>query len=169
MKKFEFFKNQKILENETTVISLLKGAFSEEMNAWYQYIIIAPFLQGDYADDVKEDYAENAQEELVHANLLLKRIQELGSDYSDIASPESWNETAQHKYMLPSGIYTADSVKQMYDAEQDAIDTYNKIIDFTQNIDKETCKIANRIINDEKKHLAEMQKFITKIQADNKE
>jgi hypothetical protein len=44
------------VKDRDTLIDLLKDAFCEEMNAWYQYLIVAPFLKGNERTEIAESF-----------------------------------------------------------------------------------------------------------------
>lgn len=146
------------------IIKLLKQAFCEEMLAWYQYIIIAPFLVGKERPSIQKDYFENAKEELEdHGYWLLERISQLGGNIEGIDRPECWNVVAPHKYIKPDSYNTKDSIQQMIDAEQNAIETYKNLINATKDTDPVTYNKAIEILADEEEHLQEMIDFLNDI------
>ena len=146
------------------IIKLLKQAFCEEMLAWYQYIIIAPFLVGKERPSIQKDYFENAKEELEdHGYWLLERISQLGGNIEGIDRPECWNIIAPHKYIKPDSYNTKDSIQQMIEAEQGAIETYKNLINATKDTDPVTYDKAIEILADEEEHLQEMLDFLNDI------
>lgn len=146
------------------IIKLLKQAFCEEMLAWYQYIIIAPFLVGKERPSIQKDYFENAKEELEdHGYWLLERISQLGGNIEGIDRPECWNIVAPHKYIKPDSYNTKDSIQQMIEAEQGAIETYKNLINATKDTDPVTYDKAIDILADEEEHLQEMIDFLNDI------
>lgn len=146
------------------IIKLLKQAFCEEMLAWYQYIIIAPFLVGKERPSIQKDYFENAKEELEdHGYWLLERISQLGGNIEGIDRPECWNIVAPHKYIKPDSYNTKDSIQQMIEAEHSAIETYKNLINATKDTDPVTYNKAIEILADEEEHLQEMIDFLNDI------
>lgn len=145
------------------IIDKLQDAFCEEMNAWYQYYIITPFLVGNERTNIANDYKENAEEELKHAGMLLNRINELGGTYLAIDSPEQWNVLATHKYIKPAGPNVEQSLEQIADAERSAIETYTALEVMTRDNDVVTNQLVKEILADEQKHLQEMIEFLTDI------
>ena len=149
--------------NVNEIIDKLKEAFAEEMNAWYQYYIIAPFLVGNERTNIAADYKENGKEELKHANMLLERINELNGTFTDIDTPDSWNKIAPHKFILQESPDVAVSVGLMADAERGAIETYTALEKLTRGKDVVTNKMIKGILADEQKHLQEMLEFLEDI------
>lgn len=146
-----------------TIIDKLQDAFCEEMNAWYQYYIITPFLVGNERTNIANDYKENAEEELKHASMLLNRINELSGTYLAIDSPMQWDVLATHKYIKPAGPNVEQSLEQMADAERGAIETYTELEKITRDVDVVTNQLVKEILADEQKHLQEMIEFLADI------
>lgn len=150
------------VENRTKLIEMLKVAFCEEMNAWYQYIIVAPFIKGPERKAIQDKLTEQAKDELEdHAYWLLERINRLGGGIKDIQSPDQWNKIAVHKYILPDKELTVYSaLEQNVQAERDAIETYLAIEEFTRDIDPVTNLKIKEILADEEEHLQNLLEFI---------
>ena len=152
------------IQDKDVIIEMLKDAFCEEMLAWYQYIVITPFLVGKERVAIQNDYLENAKDELEdHGYWLLERINQLGGTFAGIESPEDWNRVATHKYIMPNLTDTKTSVLQMIEAEKGAIETYERIIEFVKDKDHVTYKKLIDILADEQEHLQEMQDFYADI------
>ena len=66
--------------NQAELLSQLNAALSEEWLATYQYWVGALIAVGVNRGDVQRELQEHAAEEQAHANLLAKRIVELGGD-----------------------------------------------------------------------------------------
>lgn len=146
-----------------TILALLKDAYAEEINAWYQYYIIIPFLRGKERSSIITDYQENAKEELEHADLLLERINQLGGNFDGIESLDKLDSLATHKYIKPAGVDVATSLSEFVKAEQGAIETYVRLEATTRGVDVVTNQLAKRILADEQTHLQEMLDFIADI------
>ena len=149
-------------KNKQRIIELLKSAFCEEMNAWYQYVIAAPFLVGNERTEIAEFYKEAAEDELTdHGYWILERINQLGGDPSDILSPNNWNQLATHKYIIPNNKFdVVESIQQNIEAEEGAIETYVELEGATRNIDTTTNTKVKEILADEEEHLQELQEFL---------
>lgn len=144
------------------IINMLKDAFCEEMNAWYQYLIVAPFIKGNERTEIAELFEVQAKDEYEdHALWLLERINTLGGDIKDIDSPDKWNKTATHKYIVPDKSLTVKkAIEQNIVAEKNAIDTYIKIEKFTRNVDPVTNRKIKDILADEEEHLQKLIEFM---------
>ena len=64
---------------------------------------------------------------------------------------------------MPTVNQAITCVEQIAQAERSAIETYTKLVDFTEERDKVTNKKMKEILKDEEKHLKEMETFIGKI------
>lgn len=156
------------VENKEEIIELLKSAFCEEMNAWYQYIVIEPFLIGNERKEISELYKETAKDELEdHGYWILERINQLGGEPGDLLNPDNWNKVAKHKYIQPSaGLTNYDvvaSIQQNIEAEKGAIETYINLEKVTRDTDPVTNQKIKSILADEEEHLQSLQELLADI------
>lgn len=151
---------------KTTLISLLQTAIAEEINAWYQYTIVAPFLHGKERKNIEEFYKKCATDELEdHAYWLINRINELGGTPNEILDLYRNNELENvHKFIIPDSDFDIKkSLIQNIDAERGAIETYTYIEKYTRDTDPVTNQKIKSILGDEQEHLTELQDFLTDI------
>ena len=155
-------------KNANPILVELKNALMEEFNAWYGYIIVKDFLVGPERTNISKFYEETAKDELEdHAYWLMERIAQLGGTIEDITlSPSTW-ENAKHKYVEPlwSGfvIPIKDSLELNIKNEEGAIETYEKIVSMTEDIDPVTNAKAKEILADETEHLQALKDFLNDI------
>lgn len=167
MKKYSQIINE-AGENSNPIVIELKNALIEELNAWYGYIIVKEFLVGPERTNIAEFYEETAKDELEdHAYWLMERISQMGGTIEDITlSPSTW-ETAKHKYISPiwnkDGIPVKTSLEINIQNEEGAIQTYEKIVTMTEDIDPVTNAKAKEILADETEHLQELKDFLNDI------
>jgi ferritin-like protein len=157
------------------LILMLKNAFAEEMLAYYQYLILEHFTgmlpveqDKDYTKLVKSvvtKFKTNAEDELRdHAYWILGKLKDMGADCTSIENPSLLNQFAMHKYICPTDTNNLMNViEQVAQTERDAIETYNALVAFTEEGDKDINKKMKSILNDEEKHLKEMEDFMEKI------
>ena len=168
MKKFNEIIKEAEAANSNPIVIELKNALMEELNAWYGYIIVREFLVGLERHEIAEFYEETAKDELEdHAYWLMERISQLGGTIEDITlSPSTW-ENAKHKYIEPvwkgGGIPVQESLEINIENEKGAIQTYEKIVTMTEDIDPVTNSKAKEILADETKHLQELEDFLNDI------
>ena len=155
-------------ENSNPIVIELKNALMEELNAWYGYIIVKDFLVGPERKNICEFYEETAKDELEdHAYWLMERISQMVGTIEDITlSPSTW-ENAKHKYIEPiwkgGGIPIQESLEINIENEEGAIETYEKIVTMTEDIDPVTNAKAKEILADENEHLQELKDFLNDI------
>jgi len=168
MKNYTQYITEGEAANSNPVVIELKNALMEELNAWYGYIIIRDWLVGPQRHDICEFYEETAKDELEdHAYWLMERISQMGGTIEDISlSPSTW-ENAKHKFRMPiwksGGIPIKESLEINIKNEEDAIQTYMKIINMTEDIDPSTNAKAKEILADEEEHLQELKDFLNDI------
>lgn len=137
----------------TALINLLNCALATEYLANYQYKIVVGSMFGFERVETEAQFTEHAKEEEDHANLLIKRILELGG--TPIFSPYDWQEKAKQvgiEYLYPKLLDTLSLVNQNIGAEVGAIRVYNKILDNVRGVDPITYKVVRSILEDEVEH-----------------
>lgn len=154
---------------EFTISQELQALYAEEINAFYQYWVVAEFLVGAERPNIQEKYREYAMDELVdHAQKLLTRMNQLNINPSDLLDLYKINDRATVKYVIPNGsLDTTTSLLQNINAEEAAIKHYKEVIKMTDGVDVVTCEMLKEILKDEEEHLSELVDFandITKIE-----
>jgi len=138
------------------LVSALEDALAEELNAWYAYMIILPFLEGKHRDDVVKFFSDTAKDELEdHAYWLMERLNNFGEAPHKLISSTMWDDVATHKYIVPSTDCLA-SIKNNIIAEKGAIETYEKIERMTRDKDVVTNAKIKEILADEQQHLSDL-------------
>jgi bacterioferritin len=114
------------------------------------YLAHSANLDGIKAEEIREILSEEVNDEISHAEQLANRIKELGGtvDGSKKFKPEQ--ESGQ-----PPADTTdiATVVKGVVEAEKDAIQQYQKIIQMTDGVDHVTQDLCVELQTDEEKHL----------------
>lgn len=154
------------LQYNKIVVDFLQKAFAEEVNAWYQYTVAAPFIHGPERKNIEEFYKECAKDELEdHALWLITRINELSGTPDKILDLYSNNDIDNiHKFIIPDSDFDVKkSLLQNIEAEKGAISTYEEIESLTRDIDPVTNQKIKHILTDEQEHLTELQDFLTDI------
>ena len=137
------------------LIAALQDALAEEINAWYAYEIVAPFLTGNNHLEIEELFREHAKDELEdHAYWLMDRINKLGGAPMGILSLSNINRVATHKYITPTAPFNVITIiDQNIKAEEGAIETYIKLEKLTRDKDVVTNQKMKEILADEQEHL----------------
>ena len=136
------------------VVEMLVTAMADEFLAAYQYWVCKNLIRGNGRSDAIPEYDQHYKDELEHADEIMLRIKELGG--TPIFDPADWAEKANPW----TEVSTTDACEQLditIKAEQDAIDYYNKIIDYCKGTDEITMRLCRSILADEAEHLYDLQ------------
>lgn len=145
------------------LISTLNVALSEEWLAYYQYWVGARVMEGPMRSEIETEFLKHAQEELSHAEKLIKRIIELGG--TPVLDPADWQTLAQCKYEAPADGYVESILEQNLVSERCAIKRYRAIADYTHGVDYTTTQMAIDILAEEIDHETDIRAYIKDISA----
>ena len=150
-------------DKRNELIELLKRAYWMEMETVMSYITNSINPDGVRAQEIKESLQEDVQEELGHAQQFASRIKEL---YGVV--PGSLDFTAEQSYLQPPEHQTdiVHVIKGVIEAETGAIEHYNKIIEFTDEIDPVTNDMVIAILRDEEGHRRLFEGFLREYKAE---
>jgi bacterioferritin len=139
------------------VITLLRGAYGDEIETVMNYQTNAIVLDGVRAEEIKESLQADIQEELGHAEQLGQRLKQL-----DARPPGSGEFTACQDSLQPPEDSTdvLAVIHGVLDAENDAIATYRDLIDAAEAAnDPVTEDLAVTLLADEEAHRTEFRGF----------
>lgn len=150
---------------KTLIIAELKSLFAEEVNAFYQYFIAKNFLVGRERPSIEKKFEEFAMDELEdHGGKLLKRLNELDADVSELRQLYDLNNIAKNKFIVPSIQFETEIELELnMQAEEGAINHYKDAIKITEDIDPVTNVMLKEILADEEEHLTELRDFLNDI------
>ena len=134
-----------------TVVRLLNEALATEWVCVLRYYRHYFSASGMFADAVKAEFLEHAQQELEHANLISERIVQLGGE-PDL-DPDTLTARAHAEYK--PGKDLRDMVRENLIAERIAIDSYREMINFIGDRDTTTKRILEEILAQEEEHADE--------------
>ena len=139
------------------LIELLTRAYWMEIETVMSYIANSINPDGVRAQEIIESLTEDIQEELAHANQFGQRIKEL---YGVV--PGSLDFKAEQSYLQPPEEQTdiVHVIKGVIEAETGAIEHYNRIIDYTDEIDPVTNDMVIAILRDEEGHRRLFEGFL---------
>ncbi|MEA2141661.1 MAG: bacterioferritin [Solirubrobacteraceae bacterium] len=139
------------------LIELLKKAYWMEIETVMSYITNSVNPDGVRAQEIIESLKQDVQEELGHAQEFANRIKEL---YGVV--PGSLEFSAEQSYLQPPDQQTdiVHVIKGVIQAETGAIEHYNKIIEFTEEIDPVTNDMVIAILRDEEGHRRLFEGFL---------
>jgi bacterioferritin len=150
-------------EQREQVVEMLKKAYWMEIETVISYITNSTNPDGVRAQEIIESLKEDVQEELGHAQEFANRIKEL---YGVV--PGSLDFTPEQSYLQPPDHQTdiVHVIKGVIEAESGAIEHYNKIIEFTEEIDPVTNDMVIAILRDEEGHRRLFEGFLREYEAE---
>jgi len=139
-----------------TVVKLLNEALATEWVCVLRYYRHYFSASGMFADAVKAEFQEHAQQELEHANLIAERIVQLGGD-PDL-DPATLTARAHAEYK--PGKDLRDMVREDLVAERIAIDSYREMIDYIGDRDTTTKRLLEHVLAQEEEHADDMSDLL---------
>ena len=139
------------------IIDLLTRAYWMELETVQNYIANSINLDGVRAEEIKKSLLADITTEVAHAQQFGRRIKEL---YGNV--PGSLAFRADQRYLQPPADTTdvAAVIRGVIEAEQGAIDHYNKVIKACEGVDYVTQDIVTEILTDEEGHLRQFEGFL---------
>ena len=144
------------------LIEMLNKALADEWLAYYQYWVGAKVVKGPMREATAAELLQHATEELGHAELLADRIIQLGG--TPLLTPQNWYDQTNCGYEAPADPYVEVILDQNIKGEQCAIGVYQKLMEFTREIDPVTYEIALSIFTDEIEHEEDLEAIVEDIQ-----
>lgn len=114
---------------------------------------------GVHGAGVEGEFLEHAQQEQQHADMVAKRITELGG--SPNLDPEGLATRSHAQYA--EGETLEDMIREDLIAERIAIATYSEIVRWLANDDPTTRRMMEEILATEEEHADDMAKLLTRI------
>jgi bacterioferritin len=150
-------------EKREEILEMLKRAYWMEIETVMTYIANSVNPDGVRAQEIKESLEEDIQEELGHAQRFAERIKEL---YGVV--PGSLEFEAEQTYLQPPEHQTdiVHVIKGVIEAENGAIDHYNKVIEATDPIDPVTNDMMIEVLHDEEGHRRLFEGFLREYEAE---
>lgn len=115
--------------------------------------------KGIHASGVEEEFLEHAKEEQQHADMVAKRITELGGTPN--LNPEGLATRSHAQY--GTGETLEDMIKEDLIAERIAIATYSEIVRWLANEDPTTRRLIEEILAKEEEHADDMAKLLSRV------
>ena len=145
------------------IIEELTRVYWLEIEATINYIAISIDLDGIRAEEIKKSLATDIQVELTHAQELANRIKEIGGRV-----PGSFAFKPKQKALQPPEDSTdlVSTIQGVIEAENAAIEQYNKIIRLCDGIDYVTQDLCIKLLADEEKHRREFRGFLKEYEND---
>src|SRR3954468_5750067 len=145
------------------LVSLLSTAYWMELETVMSYIANSINPDGVRAREVVEHLQEDVNEELGHAQQFGERIKEL---YGVV--PGSMEFRPEQTYLQPPEQQTdvVHVIKGVIEAENGAIEHYNRIIEFTDGVDFVTQDMVIAILRDEEGHRRLFEGYLREYEAE---
>ena len=150
-------------ETREKIIELLTKGYWMEIETVMSYITNSVNPDGVRAQEIIESLREDVQEELGHAQQFATRIKEL---YGVV--PGSLDFQAEQSYLQPPDEQTdiVHIIKGVIEAETGAIEHYNTIIEFTEELDPVTNDMVIAILHDEEGHRRLFEGYLREYEAE---
>jgi bacterioferritin len=145
------------------LIELLKRSYWMEIETVMSYIANSINPDGVRAQEIIESLQKDIQEELGHAQSFATRIKEL---YGVV--PGSLEFAAEQSYLQPPEHQTdiVHVIKGVIEAETGAIEHYNRIIEFCDDVDLVTQDMVIAILRDEEGHRRLFEGYLREYEAE---
>ena len=150
-------------EQRDEIIEMLKKAYWMEIETVMSYIANSVNPDGVRAQEIKESLEQDIQEELGHATQFAQRIKELWG-----VVPGSLEFSAEQTYLQPPDHQTdvVSVIRGVIEAEAGAINHYNRIVEFTDQVDPVTNDMVIEILHDEEGHRRLFEGFLREYKAE---
>lgn len=150
-------------EKTDVIVKELTCAYWLELEATINYLAISIDLDGIRAEEIKKSLATDIQVELTHAQELAQRVKELGGRV-----PGSFAFKPEQASLQPPEDSTdlVTTIHGVIEAENLAIEQYNKIIRLCDGIDYVTQDLCIKLLADEEKHRREFVGFLKEYEND---
>ena len=147
------------------LVELLRKAYWMEIEPVMNYLTNSINPDGVRAQEIIESLQEDIQEELGHAQQFATRIKEL---YGVV--PGSMDFAAEQSYLQPPEHQTdiVHVIKGVIEAETGAIEHYNRIIEFSDDVDLVTQDMVIAILRDEEGHRRLFEGYLREYEAEGK-
>ncbi|HTD91079.1 MAG TPA: ferritin-like domain-containing protein, partial [Burkholderiales bacterium] len=138
------------------VIKLLNEALATELVCVLRYKRHYFMAKGIHSDPVKAEFLAHAAEEMAHADLLAKRIVELGG--APNFSPDGLSARSHAEYV--EGDTLNAMIREDLVAERIAIESYREMIAYLADHDPTTQKMLKEILAGEEEHADDLASLL---------
>ena len=146
----------------TGIIDALCDAYNAEIETVANYIANSVNLDGIRAKHIKQSLHEDIQEELGHAQMLASRIKTIGGTVPG-SQALKWEQTTLQPPDDTTDVIAV--IRGVIDAEEAAIEGYQKIIELTEGVDHATQDLAIDLMADEQEHRRDFLGFLKEFEA----
>jgi bacterioferritin len=139
--------------DHAVVLQLLNEALTTELVCVKRYRDHSGLAGGEMADAMRTEFQKYAKEEQGHADLIARRIQQLGGQPDLSSRPASAFRGGGEEL---AGEALADMLEEDLIAERICIESYREIVQFVGAIDVETQRLLEGILAVEMAHAREL-------------
>lgn len=147
--------------DRTAVLKLLNEALATELVCVLRYKRHYFMAKGIHSDSVKAEFLAHASEEMMHADLLAKRIIELGGEPN--FSPDGLSKRSHAEYV--EGDTLNSMIKEDLVAERIAIESYREMIAYLADRDPTTQRMLKEILASEEEHAEDLASLLEGLKA----
>jgi bacterioferritin len=141
------------------VVGVLNEVLATEIVCTLRYKNHYYMAQGIHSQAVADEFLEHAQQEDAHADMVAKRITELGGNPN--FDPAGMAERSHAEYKAPPRL--EDMIREDLIAERIAIATYLEIVRWLGNDDPTTRRMIEEILAVEEEHADDLAKLLARI------
>jgi bacterioferritin len=145
--------------DRTKVIEVLNEVLATETVCTLRYRSHYFMAKGIHASGVEDEFLEHAREEQGHADLVAKRITELGGKPN--LDPDGLATRSHAQY--GDGGDLGEMIKEDLVAERIAIATYSEIVRWLGSDDPTTRRMMEEILAKEEEHADDMAKLLSRV------
>jgi bacterioferritin len=142
--------------NVQEIITLLNASLATELVCVLRYKRHFYTATGIHSKSIAEEFNLHANEELAHADLIAKRIVQLGGEPD--FSPDTLTKRSHADYIPCKSL--KDMIKENIVAERIAIDSYHALICYIGDNDPTTRTMLEGILAQEEAHADELSDWI---------
>jgi bacterioferritin len=145
----------------TAAVKVLNEALATELVCVMRYKRHHYMAKGINSEPVAAEFLAHSQEEMGHAELIAKRIVQLGG--APDFNPATLTKRSHADYV--EGDSLIDMVKENLIAERIAVDTYREMVRYFGTDDPTSRRIMEQILETEEEHAEDMATLLEKIDA----
>jgi len=145
------------MKSKQKIIGGMINAYWAELETVTNYIAHATNLDGVRAEEIKKALTAEVQDEIGHAQMLAKRVKELGGKI-----PGSFEMQTTQKTLQPLDDTTDVEyvIRGVIDAENSAIAAYNQLIKDCDGVDYVTQDLVITLLGDEESHKSVFEGYL---------
>lgn len=139
------------------VLRLLNASLATEIVCVLRYRRHHFMASGIHSKSVADEFLAHSNEELSHADMLAKRIVQLGGEPN--FAPDDLTANSHAEYVACDSL--VDMIKENVVAERIAIDSYREFIHYLGENDPSTSHMLKEILSVEEEHADELADLLT--------